>query len=170
MHPSFDDCISNLSCSCCSSHLSRACHEHQSNFTINSTFCQNGLVGNYMEMETNQLVVRENHSLCSNTCAFKVVSLWVGRGCCSLNILVNANLNLNQSKQVDPDGGRIATKRCMHVNLVKSSNLGHEREFLFAPYSVFTVLSPAPNRPSSVGFVACPYIVGNCVFSNREQC
>ena len=27
----------------------------------------------------------------------------------------------------------------MHVNLIKSSNLEHEREFLFAPYSVFTV-------------------------------
>lgn len=26
------------------------------------------------------------------------------------------------------------------MNLIKSSNLGNEREFLFAPYSVFTVL------------------------------
>ena len=43
--------------------------------------------------------------------------------------------------QVDPEGGRDARRRCMHVNLIKSSNLGHEREFLFAPYSVFTVRS-----------------------------
>jgi hypothetical protein len=41
--------------------------------------------------------------------------------------------------QVDPEGGRNPMRRCMHVNLIKSSNLGHEREFLFAPYSVFTV-------------------------------
>jgi len=50
---------------------------------------------------------------------------------------------------VDPDGGKNAAKRCMHVNLIKSSNLGNEREFLFAPYSVFTVvameLSGTPN-------------------------
>ena len=41
--------------------------------------------------------------------------------------------------QVDSEGGRDKQRRCMQVNLIKSSNLEHEREFLFAPYSVFTV-------------------------------
>ena len=33
--------------------------------------------------------------------------------------------------------------RCKHVNLVEKTNVEGEEEFLFAPYSVFTVLSVA---------------------------
>ena len=29
--------------------------------------------------------------------------------------------------------------KCMHVNLVESSNVAKEAEFLFVPYSTFTV-------------------------------
>ena len=31
--------------------------------------------------------------------------------------------------------------RCKHVNLVEKTNVHGEEEFLYAPYSVFTVLS-----------------------------
>eukprot|EP00291_Cryptomonas_curvata_P020245 CAMPEP_0172169432 /NCGR_PEP_ID=MMETSP1050-20130122/10700_1 /TAXON_ID=233186 /ORGANISM="Cryptomonas curvata, Strain CCAP979/52" /LENGTH=463 /DNA_ID=CAMNT_0012840485 /DNA_START=198 /DNA_END=1589 /DNA_ORIENTATION=+ len=41
--------------------------------------------------------------------------------------------------QVDPRGASDSTLRCKQVTYVKHSNLGEEQEFLFAPYSVFTV-------------------------------
>ena len=31
-------------------------------------------------------------------------------------------------------------KKCMHVNLVKKSNVPGEEEYLFTPYSAFTVV------------------------------
>lgn len=46
-------------------------------------------------------------------------------------------------------GGRY---RCKHVNLVEKTNVQGEEEFLFAPYSVFTVLSvtmPASGKPTA---------------------
>jgi hypothetical protein len=40
--------------------------------------------------------------------------------------------------------------RCRHVNLVKKSNVDDEAEFLFAPFSVFTVASVhAPVKPTA---------------------
>ena len=33
------------------------------------------------------------------------------------------------------------TRKCLHVNLVKKTNVAGEEEYLFAPYSAFTVLS-----------------------------
>ena len=36
--------------------------------------------------------------------------------------------------RIDPD------LKCVHVNLVKRANVPGEEEYLFAPYSVFTVL------------------------------
>ncbi len=71
---------------------------------------------------------------------------------------------------LDPDGQHNMMKRCKHVNLVRSSNVDGEEEFLFAPcvrslaalqqrccslcpppfrYSVFTVMSVhVPARPT----------------------
>ena len=37
--------------------------------------------------------------------------------------------------RIDPD------RKCLHVNLVKKTNVAGEEEYLFAPYSAFTVLS-----------------------------
>ena len=34
-----------------------------------------------------------------------------------------------------------AERKCVHVNLVKKTNVPGEEEYLFAPYSAFTVLS-----------------------------
>ena len=41
--------------------------------------------------------------------------------------------------QVDPAGERSAARRCLHVNYVTRSNVPGEDEYLFAPYSPFTV-------------------------------
>ncbi len=39
--------------------------------------------------------------------------------------------------------------RCKHVNFLENTQLPGEEEFLFTPYSVFTVLSlHVPDRPS----------------------
>ena len=43
----------------------------------------------------------------------------------------------------------------MHVNLVKKSNVPGEEEYLFAPYSAFTVLSTTWNS----GTAADPHII-----------
>ena len=43
--------------------------------------------------------------------------------------------------KVDPRGKDFARYRCKHVNFVENSNVSGEREFLYAPYSVFTVES-----------------------------
>ena len=37
--------------------------------------------------------------------------------------------------RIDPE------RKCLHVNFVKTSNVAGEEEYLFAPYSAFTVLS-----------------------------
>ena len=37
--------------------------------------------------------------------------------------------------RIDPE------RKCLHVNFVKASNVAGEEEYLFAPYSAFTVLS-----------------------------
>ena len=42
---------------------------------------------------------------------------------------------------VDPAGEHDATHRCAHVNYVSHTHVGGEAEFLFAPYSIFTVRS-----------------------------
>jgi len=50
---------------------------------------------------------------------------------------------------LDPAGQHNLMKRCKHVNLVSGSNVDGEEEFLFAPYSVFTVISVhVPPRPT----------------------
>ena len=40
---------------------------------------------------------------------------------------------------VDPAGEHDADRRCKHVNYVSHTHVGGEAEFLFAPYSIFTV-------------------------------
>ena len=46
-----------------------------------------------------------------------------------------------------------AERKCVHVNLVKKTNVPGEEEYLFAPYSAFTVLSVRWNA----GTVAAPH-------------
>ena len=40
---------------------------------------------------------------------------------------------------VDPAGEHDAAQRCQHVNFVSHTHVGGEAEFLFAPFSIFTV-------------------------------
>ena len=42
---------------------------------------------------------------------------------------------------VDPRGETDFDFRCKHVNLVAHSNVAGEAEYLFAPYSAFTVMA-----------------------------
>ena len=43
----------------------------------------------------------------------------------------------------------VCRHRCKHVNLVQKSNVKGEVEFLFAPFSVFTVVSVhVPSKPT----------------------
>jgi hypothetical protein len=51
--------------------------------------------------------------------------------------------------RIDPD------RKCLHVNLVKRTNVEGEQEYLFAPYSAFTVLSATWNA----GTEADPHVV-----------
>ena len=51
--------------------------------------------------------------------------------------------------RIDPE------RRCLHVNLVEKSNVPGEEEYLFAPYSAFTVLS----AKWRAGTVAEPHVV-----------
>jgi hypothetical protein len=51
--------------------------------------------------------------------------------------------------RIDPD------RKCLHVNLVKRTNVPGEEEYLFAPYSAFTVSSATWNA----GTVADPHVV-----------
>ena len=44
-------------------------------------------------------------------------------------------------------------RKCLHVNLVKKTNVPGEEEYLFAPYSAFTVVSTSWNA----GTVAEPH-------------
>jgi hypothetical protein len=54
--------------------------------------------------------------------------------------------------KVDPRGESQLKYRCKHVNQVAKSNVDGESEFLFAPYSVFTIesvtLPPAGAHPT----------------------
>ena len=56
--------------------------------------------------------------------------------------------------RIDPE------RRCLHVNLVEKSNVPGEEEYLFAPYSAFTVLSAkwragTAAEPHEVELLAC---------------
>ena len=48
-----------------------------------------------------------------------------------------------------------AERKCVHVNLVKKTNVPGEEEYLFAPYSAFTVLSSTWNA----GTTAEPHVI-----------
>ena len=48
-----------------------------------------------------------------------------------------------------------AERKCVHVNLVKKTNVPGEEEYLFAPYSAFTVLSSTWNA----GTTADPHVI-----------
>ena len=72
--------------------------------------------------------------------------------------------------KVDPRGAAQLLYRCKHVNQVSKSNVPGESEFLYAPYSVFTVesvtLPPAGAAPSP----ACPIqIVIVAALDNKEE-
>ena len=62
--------------------------------------------------------------------------------------------------RVDPRGADTVKYRCKHVNYVKKSNVAGEQEFLFAPYSVFTVqkaycpLTPSDDDPIRIELLA----------------
>ena len=47
------------------------------------------------------------------------------------------------------------SRKCVHVNLVKKTNVAGEEEYLFAPYSAFTVLSATWNA----GTDADPHVI-----------
>ena len=59
--------------------------------------------------------------------------------------------------------------RCKHVNLVEKTNVQGEEEFLFAPYSVFTVSSvtvPASCKPNASN----PIVIElQAAIDNREE-
>ena len=59
--------------------------------------------------------------------------------------------------------------RCKHVNLVEKTNVQGEEEFLFAPYSVFTVSSvtvPASGKPNASN----PIVIElQAAIDNREE-
>ena len=59
--------------------------------------------------------------------------------------------------------------RCKHVNLVEKTNVQGEQEFLFAPYSVFTVSSvavPASGKPNASN----PIVIElQAAIDNREE-
>jgi hypothetical protein len=56
--------------------------------------------------------------------------------------------------ELDPRGRDALQYRCKHVNFCENSDVPGEEEFLFAPYSVFTVISltlpPAPTDDDPV--------------------
>lgn len=56
---------------------------------------------------------------------------------------------------LDPRGAANPAFRCMHVNLVQHAAVAGEEEFLFAPYSVFTVRATAWNA----GTAKDPHVV-----------
>ena len=57
--------------------------------------------------------------------------------------------------------------RCRHVNLVEKSNVKGEVEFLFAPFSVFTVVSVnAPVKPTASNPIV---IVLEASIDNRDE-
>jgi hypothetical protein len=57
--------------------------------------------------------------------------------------------------------------RCKHVNLVEKSNVAGEIEFLFAPFSVFTVVSShVPPKPTAGNPIV---IVLQAAVDNRDE-
>jgi hypothetical protein len=57
--------------------------------------------------------------------------------------------------------------RCKHVNLVEKSNVTGETEFLFSPFSVFTVVSiHVPAKPTASNPIV---IVLLAVVDNRDE-
>jgi hypothetical protein len=57
--------------------------------------------------------------------------------------------------------------RCKHVNLVEKSNVKGEIEFLFAPFSVFTVVSVhVPAKPTASNPIV---IVLEAAIDNRDE-
>ncbi len=48
---------------------------------------------------------------------------------------------------LDPRGRNIPEFRCRHVNFLENTQIPGEEEFLFTPYSVFTVLSLRARSP-----------------------
>ncbi len=57
--------------------------------------------------------------------------------------------------------------RCKHVNLVEKSNVKGEIEFLFAPFSVFTVVSVhVPVKPTAINPIV---IVLESAIDNRDE-
>ncbi len=65
----------------------------------------------------------------------------------ALNFMCTADMERNEpcvlwEIHVDPEGARIPTRRCCHVNYVERTLVNYpEEEYLFAPYSPFTVES-----------------------------
>ena len=72
--------------------------------------------------------------------------------------------------KVDPRGAAQLLYRCKHVNQVTKSNVPGEFEFLYAPYSVFTIESVTPPPGGAVPTAACPYrIVIVAAVDNKEE-
>lgn len=53
--------------------------------------------------------------------------------------------------EVDPEGKDDFLRRCKHVSFLPKSHVKTEKEFLFAPYSVFTVVSVKWSEPGDKG-------------------
>ena len=61
----------------------------------------------------------------------------------------------------------VCRHRCKHVNLVQKSNVKGEVEFLFAPFSVFTVVSVhVPSKPTAGNPIV---IVLEAAVDNRDE-
>ena len=57
-------------------------------------------------------------------------------------------------------------RKCAHVNLVKKTNVEGEEEYLFAPYSAFTVVSAAWN----LGTPLDPHVIElEAAVDNKEE-
>jgi hypothetical protein len=69
--------------------------------------------------------------------------------------------------RLDPRGESQYRFRCKHVNYISNSHVPREREFLFVPYSVFTVLATTwRERPTG----SYPHIVQlDAAIDNREE-
>ena len=57
-------------------------------------------------------------------------------------------------------------RKCVHVNLVKKTNVEGEEEYLFAPYSAFTVVSATWNLGTSLD----PHVIElHAAVDNKEE-
>ena len=57
-------------------------------------------------------------------------------------------------------------RKCVHVNLVKKTNVEGEEEYLFAPYSAFTVVSATWNLGTSLD----PHVIElEAAVDNKEE-